>query len=446
LRRALCALLIVCGGAAGCKGGKARVHRSRDAGPSVEVVDPGKSGVPLVAEKEPNDKSPQPLAMPGGVKGAIDGATDVDAYALTPSAPGTLALALATPPDADLVLELYDPAGAKIAASDNGPVGVAEGLPNVVLMPGTYKVVVREFVKKGQKPPKPRKGEKPPPDAGATRAAAAYTLEATLGPLPPDGEEREPNDTAAFAGEVKLPGSGRGFCGWRRDKDVWMVPLAGVGEDEALSVDVDGIAGVALRVAVLDGTEAVLLERQGATGEAVQLRNVAAREGEPHYYVAVTCSKGNATEKYELRVASAPVELDEETEPNDTPAQAGPLSDIPGAGGVRTGYLSRGDVDVYKLDPAAEPRALRVIVEPPESMDAILAVVDQDGKPLAGPADAAGKGKPETLQGVPVPANATVYVKLSAKPGNEASERYRLRWSAAPTEAPVPVPGVEDEP
>jgi hypothetical protein len=305
-------------------------------------------------------------------------------------------------------------------------------------------LVVQEFVKKGKKPARKAKA----PDAGPSgRAApsAAYSLEAVLDAVPGEGEEAEPNDTAAFAAALRLPGSGRGFVGWRRDRDVWKVSLEGVAEDEGLAVDVDGVAGVALRVAVLDGTEQVLLERQGRAGEAVALRNAAVRAGEPHYYVVVSCGKANPEEGYEVRVTAAPLELDEESEPNDTPAAAGPLSDIPGAGGLRVGYLPSGDVDLFLLDPAREARTLVLTVEPPGGADATLAVVDGTGAVLAGPIDGGGKGKPEHLEGVAVAPDQVVYVRVTAKPGSDGAERYRLRWSAVASDETLPIPGVEEE-
>jgi hypothetical protein len=445
------ALALLAAVAPACSG-KASTRRSGDAGPAVVIVDRGASGVELVAEKEPNDDTPQALALPGGVKGAIDKAGDVDRFELEATQAGTLSVKLSGVADADLALELQDSAGAKLAQSDNGPAGAAEGFPNFVVQPGHYRVVVREFVKKPPPPPKKKaKTKAKAPDAapeaptGRTVASASYTLEVALGPLPVEGEEIEPNDTAAFASPLALPGSGRGFVGWRKDKDYWKVPLSGVGEDEALSIDVDGVADVALRVAVLDGTEAVLLERQGKAGDAVSLRNVAVRAGEPHYYVTVAATaRGNPDEKYEIRASSAPLELDEETEPNDKPATAGPLADIPSDGGTRVGFLGKGDVDLYKLDPADGPRELHLTVEPPPGVDVVLSVVDESGAPVTASADAGGSGAPEKLQGVPVAPKAVLYVKLAAKSGGEGTERYRLRWSAAPAEPVAPVPGIDD--
>jgi hypothetical protein len=452
--RPLVALVIAAAGASACSSRPRQATPGADAGPAIVVVDRGASGVPLVAEQEPNDETAQVITPPGGVKGTIDRAGDVDRFDVEVAQAGTLAVKLSGIADADLALELQDAAGAKLAVSDNGPANIGEGFPNYVVQPGKYRVVVSEFVKKAASPKKPARAKKGQPDAappepppGArTTPSAPYQLEITLAPLPVAGEETEPNDTAAFASELALPGSGRGFAGWRKDKDYWKVPLAGVGEDEALSIDVDGVADVALRVAVLDGTEAVLLERQGKAGEAVALRNVAVRAGEPHYYVTVSATaRGNPDEKYELRAASAPLELDEETEPNDKPAQAGPLADIPSDGGTRVGFLGRGDVDLYKLDPSDQPRELHLSVEPPAGVDVVLSVVDDKGAPVAASADAGGSGAPEKVQGVPVPPGATLYVKLAAKSGGDGAERYHLRWSAAPAEAVAPVPGIDEQ-
>jgi hypothetical protein len=169
------------------------------------------------------------------------------------------------------------------------------------------------------------------------------------------------------------------------------------------------------------------------------------RAGEPHYYVTVSATaRGNPDEKYEVRASASPLELDEETEPNDKPAQAGPLADIPSDGGTRVGFLGKGDVDLYKLDPADGPRELHLTVEPPAGVDVVLAVVDENGAPVTQSADAGGAGAPEKLQGVPVAPKAVLYVKLTAKSGGEGTERYRLRWSAAPAEAVAPVPGIDD--
>jgi hypothetical protein len=399
----------------------------------VVLVDKGAAQqVPMTDEREPNDDSgaAQAITPPGGIRGTIAKDKDKDFFAVQVSQPGALAVRLSGAADADLVLDLLDPSGKRLLSSDNGPAATVEGLPNLAAQAGTYRLVVREFVKKGK----------------PARAApsAPYELAVELRPPPAAGEEVEPNDETAFAAELPIGGSANGFVGWSKDRDVWKVPLAQAGRDEALAVDVDGVPEVALRVAVLDGTEVVLLERKGRPGEPVALRNVAIRDGEPHYYVTIAAARGNLDQRYVARVASAPFELDEEAEPNDKPAQASALADVPGAdSGIRVGFLGRGDVDVFKLDPAPTPRTLQVTVEPPADVDVTLAVVDQSGAAAGATMDAQKRGKAETLAGQLVAAGATVFVKVTAKSCASDTDRYRLRWSAPPSEEPAPIPGIE---
>src|SRR5262249_8876580 len=200
-----------------------------------------------------------------------------------------------------------------------------------------------------------------------------------------------------------------------------------VRDDDALSVDVDGVAGVALKVSVLDGTGATILERRGQTGAGLALRSVQIREQNPFYFVVVTGDKPNADEAYTLRVTTAPIVLDGESEPNDAPAAASPLVDVPGTqSGTRVGTLPTGDVDLYKLDAAPDPRTLSIAVAPPASVEVELSVLAADGKaPIAGPAGAGKRGAPAQLAGVVVPAGAAVFVRVAAKSGASETERYR---------------------
>jgi hypothetical protein len=443
-------VLVVLAGACGNSGGP---HRGKGAGPAVVIVDKTPGGAPISGEVEPNDSAerPQLLAVPGAVRGTIGGrkaksdgtpqGVDVDRFAFELKEAGSLRVVLSGIADADLVVELTGEGGRRIVSSDNGPAGTAEGFPDIGLGPGSYRLVVREFIKGARK--KPRKGE--PAPAGRQVSSAEYLLEVAFTPAAsiPAGDEREPNETAAFATPLPLPGVARGYAGWRKDRDVYRVPLTSVPADEALTVDVDGVAEVALRVSVLDGTEAILLERQGKAGDAITLRNVAVRSGEPAYFVVVAASgRGNLDDTYLVHVATAPVELDEESEPNDTVAQAGPLADVPGDGGMRVGDLPRGDTDVYALDPGDVPRLLHLVVEPPAGVDVDLAVLDDKGQPVGPVADAGKLGATEKLQGVEIPATARRYVRVRAKQGGD-TQHYRLRWSAVP--APIGLPGDDPE-
>lgn len=432
MKRAGLALAALLAAACGKGGGGGKAHRD---GASVVVVGAEATG----AEVEPNPvATPQTLTVPGRVSGVIgaDGAdgADVDAFTFTAREGGMARVALDGAADCDLVLDVEDAAGTRLLRSDNGKGGAVEGAPNLGLEAGqVVKVVVREFAKTL------KKKEKRTP---RTTACAPYGLAVTLAPAPMAGEEKEPNDTAAFAGEAPVPGEVTGYAGWRRDRDVWKVATGAIPEGEALAVDVDAVPNVALRVEVLDATEAVLLERVGKTGEPVAVRNVAVKTGEPHVYVVVGASQGNLDERYTLRVRSAPLELDEESEPNDKVGDATPLADIPGAAdGARVGFLGRGDVDVFKLDPADAPRTLHVTVEPPPGVDVALQLLDLAGAPVGAPVNGAAKGAAEQLPPTAVAPQQQLFVKVSAIAGGSDAVRYRLRWSAAAADL---APALED--
>ena len=445
------AVLAACSSSAGPEEVKLS-KRSRDAGPAVVIVDKltDSVGQTPVAEKEPNDAKSggQPLALPGAVKGRIDAADDWDVYKVTIPAPGTLRATLSAVDDADLVLEVQGPGGEVLAVSDDGPAKTPEAIPNLFVQPGTVSVVVHEYVKpvKSAAKKKPKKGAPPPPTSGRTQPSQPYVLEVTLGPPPAPGEEHEPNGETAFADDLALGATGRGYIGWKRDVDVWRVSLEGVRDDESLAVDIDGVTGVALRVAVLDGTGAPILERRGPTGSALSLRSVQIREKNPIYFVTVTGDKPNPDEAYTLRVATAAIALDEETEPNDTPATASPLADIPGAeAGVRVGTLPAGDVDLYKLDSAPADRTLGLVVAAPATVAVELSVVGEDGHAIAGPVGGDKKGAEVKLPAAAIPAKTAAYVRVAAKSGSSDTDRYKLRWSLGVAATPVEkVPGVDE--
>jgi hypothetical protein len=176
------------------------------------------------------------------------------------------------------------------------------------------------------------------------------------------------------------------------------------------------------------------------------LRSVQIREKNPIYFVTVTGDKPNPDEAYTLRVATAAIVLDEETEPNDTPATASALADIPGAeAGVRVGTLPAGDVDLYKLDPAPADRTLALVVAPPASVAVELGVVSEDGHPIAGPTGGDKKGAEVKIPSAAIPAKTVAYVRVAAKAGSSDTERYKLRWSLGVTAAPAEkVPGVDE--
>jgi hypothetical protein len=416
-------------------------HRSRDAGPAVVFVDRTQvGGVAAVDEKEPNDRRSggQELGVPGAVRGRIDAADDVDVYVVTVPRAGTLAVRLSAVDDADLILELEDGSGAIMATSDDGPAKTAEALPNVFVQPGTYRVVVHEFVKQAQK--KDRKKDKDKDKAVPPRAtpSAPYDLVVELGPTPEAGEERERNDDTAFADPLALGQTGRGFVGWRKDVDVWKIALDGARADEVLAVDVSAVPGVALRLALKDATGKTLLERKGRTGQPLSAASVALPADTAFVFALVSGDLANPDERYTIAAQVRAAQFDEESEPNDTPSTASPLADVAGTeAGTRVGTLAGTDVDVFRLDAAPGARTLSVTVEPPAGLDVEVALVGADGKVVLGPVDSTKKGGAEKIVGAAVPPGAPLYVSVRAK-GGASVEPYKLRWSVAAAAAPVP--------
>src|SRR4029077_3498114 len=127
----------------------------------------------------------------------------------------------------------------------------------------------------------------------------------------------------------------------------------------------------------------------------------------------------NEAARYNLRSRSELPKAGGEAEPNDDPAHAQLIGD-----GTVLGYLSRGDVDVYRY-PVAGPMELDVEVAPPERIDIKLEVLREDGKPLAR-SDAGRRREAERLPNLTVPAPA-VLIRLSAGKGDgNPDEPYRL--------------------
>ncbi len=413
-------------------------RRSRDAGPAVVFVDrTATGGITPIDEKEPNDRASggQPLSLPGAVRGRIDVADDWDVYAIDVARAGTLSVRLSAVEDADLILEVVDASGAVLATSDNGPAKTAEALPNVFVQPGAYQVVVHEFVKPARK-----KDKKAPPRSAPS---APYDLVVDLGPTPEVGEERERNDEPAFADPLALGQAGRGFVGWRKDVDAWKIALDGARADDVLSVDVSAVPGVALRLALVDAAGKTLLERKGRTGQPLSAASVAVPAQAPFVFAVVSGDTANADERYTIQAQVRAAQLDEESEPNDTPETASPLADVAGTeSGTRVGTLAGTDVDVFRLDPAPGPRSLSVTVEPPAGLDVEVTILGAGGKVLLGPVDAAKKGGAEKIVAAPVPPDAPAFVRVRAKAG-AATEVYKLRWSVAAVAA-TPVPGIDE--
>jgi hypothetical protein len=461
IARARIAFVAVALALGACKGGKKTIQRAKDGGAPVAVVDKpvtnGGGEVRYTPETEPDDDRDHASALPlgGGAQGTIAGDADVDVYKLTMTAPGMVSIQTDALDGVDLILELQNGAGEVVARSDRGPAKTSEGVPNLALQKGDWYVVVRPFVKPKPKPRHKGKGKGDAPaaiDAGAEVVESpAYHVTAQA-VAPADLTEREPDDDAGAASEVFLGDTVKGWIGWTGDVDVWKLSLEGLGQRNALDLDVAAVPGVALTVEVLDGTGKSLLVRKGVRNGPVSVKSLlaAVADGQPPYhYVKVSGDKSNPVDAYTLHVAGRLLDLDEEAEPNDTIDHATPLrvNATADSGTMRAAHAA-GDVDWFGLDAAPVDQLLDVSVEAPAGTDIVVEAHAQDGR-LLGSADAGKVGEREHLSGVTIPANTAVRIKVEAKPDKKDTGEprdYSLRWSISPAEgAPMP-PEEKDEP
>jgi hypothetical protein len=266
------------------------------------------------------------------------------------------------------------------------------------------------------------------PDGGSTRGQG-YQLSARVVDFEL-GEEREPNDRLAQASDLAPASSNpeaAGYYGWRRDEDWYRLPVDGLPAGSVVDVELDGVEGVSPSLAIHDAAGNRLAGVHGRRGERTALRNVAvAGAGGPDggvgrvLYVVVRPESGrNLERRYGLHVRAGLAQEGSEIEPNDDPAHASTAAD-----GLTSGFLGVGDVDVYRYAPAV-PGAIDVDVAPPPGLNVKLEVLRRDGGEVLASADAAGRGQPEHLVGVPVADAVLIRLTIRRGEGN-AEEPYQL--------------------
>ena len=191
------------------------------------------------SEREPNDRPAQanPIASGRPVKGQIGKRlsleeSDRDFFSFSVTGPSLLRVELSGLPNMELVLEVFDGQGAKVAEADNGGVGDGEVIPNLRLDAGEHYIGVRQVWIAGR--------------PATENISDDYSLTATWQPLP-TGVEAEPDDSPAEALPLRPGAELRGYLGHAEDVDYYRV----VGDGGPFVADVSGIAGVELRVALL---------------------------------------------------------------------------------------------------------------------------------------------------------------------------------------------------
>ncbi len=189
-----------------------------------------------LVEREPNNTPGYANLLPMGapLRGTIgklnaDGHGDVD-YFRVPAGKGVRAVdaRLEGIPSVDLVLEIYDAAGRRVAKSDEHGPGWGEWLQPTTIGPGEAYLAVREVWIQGTKP--------------IEEVADPYTLTVRWGP-PQGGWEIEPNDWPAAATPLRAPGRLRGYLGRADDQDWFAIT---VDHDGTLTGSVSAPSGVDL--------------------------------------------------------------------------------------------------------------------------------------------------------------------------------------------------------
>jgi serine/threonine-protein kinase len=192
-------------------------------------------------EHEPNNTPAQANRIASGrpIKGQIGKRlgleeSDRDCFGLRVKGPAAevLRAEVSGLPNMELVLEVFDSTGKKIAEADNGSVGDGELIPNLRLMPGEHYIAVRQVWVAGR--------------PAMENVSDYYTLTATWKPLEP-GRESEPDDTPAQALPIAIGTTMRGTLARADDVDYYVAR----GSGGALAGEVSGIPGVDLRVVVL---------------------------------------------------------------------------------------------------------------------------------------------------------------------------------------------------
>lgn len=425
------------------------VQRTQDAG-----------GVAANPEIEPNDSptAPQELKWTGAppavsVAGRLDRAEagkpgDVDVFRVT--IPGTrspqrpdatlataqeskrLAIEVTAEPGLALSLDLLDE-NLLVMKSLTAGAGEPVGLPNLAVKPGfTYSM----RLKRAPVPP-----SKARPDAG-TNEGAGYRLTALLLDFEP-ADEREPNDRMETANDLVWQGPSAlaaGLFGWRRDEDWYRLPLDTIEPGRVLNLELEGVEGVTASLSVHDSAGKRVVGVRGRKGEKLTLRNLAlpgragdagAPTGARAWYAVVRTEAGVDVEhRYVLRVETAlPGQGNFEAEPNDDPAHASPLAD-----GTTGGYLTVGDVDIFRYQTPASCE-LDVQVTGPARVKVKLDILSANGSQVLASATAPKPRQTAEIQGFPCPSEPILIRLSQGKYDGNASEPYSLTVTSRPATA-----------
>lgn len=339
-----------------------------------------------VAEVEPNDAPEQSQPLPPntiiagtiGPPGNVPGAQDWFAIAQSPNSQSVLRLELRSTVDCAEIALIADDGQVVQTTSIAGGVAVLDQLASA----RQARFVRVRCVAQGR-------GKRQP-------TGGPYQLQLQSRPRD-EGEEREPNETAATSSVTLKPGRDAvGTLAHARDIDLWPLELPVLAEGDAgktgsgLMLAVTGVPGVSieLQLRAPDGT--IRLQRRGTRGAALAIPNLDTRLLAPGTLAALIARRGaNAEQRYVISIGPAPEELlatVTEREPNDRRDAANLLTLQAQEHGLLDGPK---DVDWFALD--VDPGTdLTVTLRCPATVKARLVVHHGPGKPVWKTAESAG--------------------------------------------------------
>jgi serine/threonine-protein kinase len=231
--------------------------------------------VPLVAptsEEEPNNTPARAIRVlrdrpiTGHLGQRVSGTeSDRDWYKFTVKAdkPQMVQARVSGVPNMDITLELFDSAAGRITGADSSGKGGGEVIPNWVVDPGDYYLLVREVWLTGV-----------PPTENVTDS---YQLQVGWQPYSREWE-LEPNDRPEQANLVQPGESVKGYLGAVNDVDIFRI-ASDAGLLAGMASGIDGV-DIVLEISVRGSDESRTVDEEG-TGAGERFRGIRVRKGAP---------------------------------------------------------------------------------------------------------------------------------------------------------------------
>src|SRR3989338_2990039 len=373
-------------------------------------------------EKEPNDNYAAAGALrQGKIEGRLSSAGDVDNYKLEISRDSAvLSLHVGGIRDVDFILGVRDRDQAELKRFDETAAGGDEEALDIGVHRGFYYIVLSNKNEKADNPEQP------------------YTLTVNLDE--PVGREMEPNDVAAAASRLELPGVTQGHYFPARnllsgdtdymEQDWFRLDVVQPGLF-LLNIDFSAVPRIDPIIEIYDANGYKLKEADvGGMDQGESLKNLGGRgPSQLRLRLRGKHKTGNSQLPYEILSELLPYQGKAEFEPNDQRSDATPLE----GDRVEGTIAPQADLDWYKVavtEPAKQ--ILRAMLDGIDGMDLSLKLCYGMGQVLL-ENDNMGAGQPEALSAVGV-SQGGYYLVVSEKTGRkaDASKIYTLNKSLVP--------------